>query len=405
MSDRPFDLVLFGATGFTGKVAARWLAENAPAGLTWTLAARREGALRELAAEVGLGREVIVADSKDAASIDAMVSQARCVLSTAGPFMDYSAPVVEACVRHQTHYVDITGEVPWVRDLIEAHHDSARESGTCILPMCGYDSVPSDLGAWFCAREVRERLDQATRSVTAVFSMRRGGLNGGTLATGLLLQERYPARDLVDPFLLTPGKTTREAWTAHADPRGPVFDTHRQRWTIPHIMGPANTRVVRRSAYLFEQDGAGYGPDFRYQEYADVKGGSRIRAHAISGAMGGAFMALQSSVGRRVLKKLGPSPGEGPSEEAMEQGSFRVVYRAEAEDGQALVAELHSPGDAGNISTIRFACCAAMTLLFDEDEIGLGPGRGGVLTPAYALGEPYLARLRNHGMSLDVQGS
>lgn len=402
MSDRPFDLVVFGATGFTGRLAAHWLAEHAPGGLRWTLAARRAPALKAIAEEVGLDDEGIVADSTDRDSIDAMVRQTRCVLSMAGPFADYSDPVVAACVEHDTHYVDITGEAPWVRDLIEQHHERAREQGTRIVPMAGFDSVPSDLGTWFCVQQVRERFHDPTRSVTATFALRGGGLNGGTLASALRLAERYPAKDLADPFLLTPGRTSREQWTAHADPRGPVFDTHRQRWTMPHVMGSINSRVVRRSAWLFQEADAPYGPDFHYHEYADVGGGRRWRASLLTLGLGLGFKMLRSRTGRRVAARLGPDPGEGPSEQAMQEGSFRVTYRAESVGGRALTAKMESPGDAGNVSTVRFACCAAMTLLFDAEEIGLGPGTGGVLTPAFALGEAYLTRLRSHGVSLEV---
>jgi len=403
MSDRPFDLVVFGATGFTGQQAARWLARNAPGGLRWTLAARREHALREVAREVGLEADLIVADSTDAESIDAMVAQTRCVASFAGPFFRYSAPVVEACVRHDTHYVDITGETPWVRDLIQAYHDTAREQGTRIVPMCGFDSVPSDLGAWFTVRALREATGQAARSVQAAFSMRGGGLNGGTLATLLTLGQAYPRRDLADPFLLNPGSTDRERWKEHADPRGPVFDPQRQRWMMPFVMGPMNTRVVRRSAYLYEQDGDAYGPDFHYQEYLDVKGGSRTRARLQTAALGAAFGLSQTRVGRKLFGVVGPSPGEGPSEEAMDKGSFRVHYHGIGEEGGQIRTRMDSPGDAGNRSTVRFACCAALTLLFDAQEIGLEPGRGGVLTPAYALGEPFLNRLRADGVRLEVE--
>ena len=269
-------------------------------------------------------------------SIDAMVAKTRCIASFAGPFFKYSDPVVEACVRHGAHYVDITGETPWVRDLIERHHETARTEGTRIVPMCGFDSVPSDLGAWFAARELRARHDQGARSVTAAFSMRQGGLNGGTLATMLSLPEQYPARDLADPFLLTPGKTTRERWSEHADPRGPVYDPARGRWMMPFFMGPMNTRVVRRSAYLYGEAGAPYGDDFHYQEYLDVPGGSRMQARLRTGVIGLAFGLAQNRLGRRILKRLGPDPGDGPSEEKMQGGSFRVLYQAVGEDGVAL---------------------------------------------------------------------
>lgn len=399
MTQHDFDLVVYGATGFTGRQCAQWLAEHASGALRWTIAGRRREALEALAQDLGLEEPPIVADSTDPDSVDAMVAATRCVLTTAGPFSKYGTPVVEACVRHKTHYTDITGESPWVRSLIDDHHEQASADGTRIVPMCGFDSVPSDLGAWFVARQIQERFDQPTRRVMAAFAVRGGGLNGGTLASALELPQRYPLRQLADPFLLVPGKTTKEQWEAHGDPRAPVHDPERDRWMMPFFMGPVNTRVVRRSAWLFEQDSAGYGPEFGYQEYLDVKGGSKFRAWASNAAMGGAVALLTQGVGRSLAKVLGPKPGQGPSEADMDRGSFKVRYHGTAADGRTLTAEMRSPGDAGNRSTVRFVCCAALTLL---DEPGPIPGQGGVLTPAYALGEPFLARLREHGVELSV---
>jgi short subunit dehydrogenase-like uncharacterized protein len=403
VSDRPFDIVVYGATGFTGRQAARYLAEHAPEGLRWTIAGRRAEALEQLAGELGLEAAPIVADSTDEDSVDAMVGQARVLLTTAGPFARYGTPVVAACVHHKTHYVDITGESPWVARMAERFHDTAREDGTAIVPFCGFDSVPSDLGTWFTARALQERTEGDVGRVTAAFAVYGGGLNGGTLASMLHLAEQFPARDLADPFLLVPGRTTREQWAAHADPRRPVYDPQRERWMMPFFMGPVNTRVVRRSAWLLQERGEGYGPDFAYQEFLDVKKGSRTRAWGATLALGAGLSLVQQKLGRKLLEAVGPSPGEGPSDASMDRGGFRVIYRAEAADGATtLTARMECEGDAGNRSTVRFLAEAALTLAVDTTALDLGPGKGGVLTPAVALGGPYLERLRARGVRMAV---
>lgn len=400
MSDRPFDIVAYGATGFTGRQVAAWLAEHAPEGVRWTIAGRRADALADVAREVGLEAEPIVADSSDQASVDAMAARTRVVITTAGPFARYGTPVVQACVRNKTHYCDITGESPWVAGLIEQFHEQAQKDGTRIVPFCGFDSVPSDLGTWFVVRALQDRSDSPVTSVRAAFKIHGGGLNGGTLASALNLMEHFEPKQLADPFLLTPGRTPREVWSANADPRGPVHDPHRDRWMMPFFMGPVNTRVVRRSAWLFGERGAPYGEAFTYQEYMDVSRGSRFVARRNTLAMGAAMAAASHPWGRSLLRRVGPSPGQGPSAEAMDKGGFRVHYRGENLAGEAVVAEMRSPGDAGNRSTVRFLCNAALTLALDGENLGFAPGNGGVLSPAVALGASYLGRLREYGVQL-----
>lgn len=402
MSERPFDLVIYGATGFTGRQCAAYLAEHAPPDLRWTIAGRRVDALQELASSLGLQAEPLVADSASPQTVDHLASQTRVLLTTTGPYSKYGSPVVRACVENGTHYADITGESPWVAEMIQAHHERAREQGTRIVSFCGFDSVPSDLGARFMVEAVRERFDQPTRRVQAAFAMHRGGLNGGTLASGIELAERYPARELADPFLLSPGRTSRERWSAHADPRRPVYDPVRERWMAPFIMGPVNTRVVRRTASLLQGTPSDYGPDFAYQEYVDVRAGSRLRATSTTAVMGLAATALRSRLGRAVLAKVGPKPGEGPSEEARTEGSFRVHYLAEALDGRVLRGFMKSPGDPGNVSTVRFCCESALALALDQQALGFGPGSGGVLPPAIALWPTLLDRLRARGVQLEI---
>ena len=180
--NRPFDVILYGATGFVGRQTARYFAEHAP-GVRWAVAGRSANKLKALAARFAQANPgIVVADADDAEALDALAARARVVLSTAGPFARYGSELVAACVRHGTHYVDITGETPWIRRMIDLHHIAAVKNGARIVPACGFDSVPSDLGGWLVANALREQHGEACASVKACFSM-RGGLNGGTAAS------------------------------------------------------------------------------------------------------------------------------------------------------------------------------------------------------------------------------
>ncbi len=270
---RAYDVVLYGATGFVGRQTVAYFAAHAPRGLRWALAGRsaeRLERVREACGPGAAGAGIVVADALDAGALDALAARTRVVASTAGPFALYGDGLVDACVAHRTHYVDITGETPWVRRLIDRHHARAAADATRIVPCCGFDSVPSDLGAWLVASAIRSRFGEPCVEVRASFSM-RGGVNGGTLASALNLMDAGDAGRLADPFLLNPPGTAPRGGARHADPTLPVHDPDFDAWLGPFVMGPVNTRVVRRSAALLAQgDAPAYDRDFRYQEYQRV---------------------------------------------------------------------------------------------------------------------------------------
>lgn len=410
MAERDFDVVLYGASGFTGRQTVAYIAAaTRPGELRWAIAGRNRDKLESVRTTLGeRGRdiEVIVADAGDQSALDSLAGRTRVVLTTAGPYALYGSGLVEACVRQRTHYVDITGETVWVRDMIDRHHSRAEADGTRIIPFCGFDSVPSDLGAYLMARHLQRASSECGR-VTAWYQM-RGGLNGGTMATAFNLYDSGQSRRAADLFLLNPATTTakKEDIAANDDPTGPCFDRGAGFWGAPFVMGPINTRVVRRSAALFDRWNAGYGPDFTYQEYTKFSGiGGMVGASLLS--VGSAvFRALMQSPLRRQLKKLAPKPGEGPSEKTMNEGWFRCELLATAVNGQntrpvrGLIA---GQGDPGNRSTVRFLCESALALALEPERLPGGPLRGGVLTPATALGDLLIDRLRRSGMTLEVK--
>lgn len=403
-ASRRWDLVLYGASGFVGRQTAAYLARHG-AGLRWAVAGRNEGKLREVLAALGSAAAeagVIVADAHDAAALDALAADARVVLSSAGPYALYGSELVAACVHRRTHYVDITGETPWVREMIDRHHESAEREGTCIVPGCGFDSVPSDLGTWLMTRAMLERHGSACVDVKASFSM-KGGVNGGTVASLLnnLASGRTDA--FLQPFLLNPAGTAPEDTAPHADPYAPHRDDDFGAWLGPFVMGPINTRVVRRSAALARAGGdSGYAAGLRYQEYQHYGDGAAA-AMAAAGMSSLAVTgqgALALAPMRWLLSKVTPAPGEGPSERAMDEGWFRCRLVARDAAGHVLRGEIADRGDPGNRATTKFVCESALALLHDADDL---PPGGGLLTPATAFGDVLVRRLREAGTTLTVE--
>jgi len=400
MTRRTHDIVLLGVTGFTGRQVAAWFARHVPRSeVCWALAARSRPRLE--AVREALGPEfrdvpLLTVDTLDGAAVDAMVRSTRVVLTTVGPYARFGDLVVDACVEHGTDYVDITGETPWVRRLIERHHERAAADGTRIVPFCGFDSVPSDLGAWMVVRHLRESHGQETREVRAAFRA-KGGFNGGTLASALNLLAAERPRDLADPFTLNPpdrrpGPATgrsQDPVRAFVDPDlGPV---------APFFMGPVNTRVVRRSDALLCARGQAHGDEFSYQEYMSVNG--RLMGLGVVLGMA-AFAALgRFAAIRSVLAWFGPAPGEGPSEAQMDGGWFSLRLVGLGSDGAKVAGRVRGTGDPGNRCTVQMLCTCALLLVEDRERI---PGAGGVLTPSVAFGESLISRLREQGMTWEV---
>lgn len=389
------DLIVYGATGFTGRQAAHYLAHAcARHDLRLAIAGRRPSKLEALAAELPGQVDIIVADSARTETVDAMVRQGRVVVSTAGPFALYGSPVVEACVQHGVDYVDITGETPWVRDLIDRYHDEASARGVRIIPMCGFDSVPSDLGAFLLSEHIQTVLHERCTAIHASFRM-QGGLNGGTLASLLNLLEGGDRDRLYDPFLLNPPGTRAPAEPPPPDLVKVTREDGLRGWRAPFAMAPINTRVVRRSQALRSADDPA---PFAYSE------SMRMR-HWLSAMGFHVGLAVFEQLSRwpsfrGLLKRFGPGPGEGPSEEAMQRGHTEVVFIGTTAGGKTVLARFEAPGDPGNRVTIRLLGEAALALRLQSEAL---PGSGGVLTPSTGLGMVLVERLRAAGMTLRVE--
>jgi short subunit dehydrogenase-like uncharacterized protein len=325
------------------------------------------------------------------------------LLNTAGPFALHGDALVEACVARRTHYADITGETVWVRSLIDRHHRRAERDGTRIVPFAGFDSVPSDLGVLLAVRHLQRALGAEPVEVNGYFRM-FGGFNGGTIASDVHRRESGGIEAGRDPFLLDPADGhSREEIERNRDPQDVRFDEAIGAWVGPFVMGPINTRVVRRSAALYAGWREGYGRQFRYQEY--TKYGAPL-AHAkaalVSGLMSGFDSAMSRPALRGLLKKVLPKPGAGPSEKTMANGWFVTELIAVDAGGRRARAEIAFRGDPGNRATLRLLCESGLCLAFDGGALPGGGARGGVLTPATALGEAPVPRLRAAGFRIEV---
>lgn len=411
---KTYDLVLFGATGFTGALVGEYLARRRVDGLRWALAgrdAKKLAAVRDrLAASDREARgaavvdpalaalPLLTADSRDPLTLRALCEQARVVCTTVGPYSLYGKDLAAACAAEGCHYCDLTGEVPFMRHLIDEHHDTARRTGARIVPGCGFDSIPSDLGVFMMHQAAQERGDRL-QAVRLFMGEMRGAFSGGTLATMVNLmeeaaQDRRVLRLMADPYALCPGGARGPDGR---DPMGLRYDKDLGRYTGPFLMASVNSRVVRRSNLL--QDCA-YGRDFRYQEQSSFRAGPRglWQGALMTAGLGAAFAVLRSPL-RRVVGRFLPQPGEGPSAEARQRGFFRARIIADLASGVRIYGLVEGKADPGYGETAKMLAEAALCLAQDPARPGF---EGGVLTPAAALGEHLLARLRAAGMTFSI---
>ena len=385
-NSRDIDVLVFGATGLTGRRVARRLAAEAKDDLRIGLCGRSPTKLELLGVELA-NTELVVADATDPISLLKAVRRAHVVASCAGPFSRLGTAVVDACVRSGTHYADITGETVWARSILERYDASAKEAGVALVPFCGFDSIPADLGVLRLVRSARERFDEGIGDVFGVYRL-RGGLNGGSLASILEIAGSTSPKQLADPFLLVPEvDAPPEMIEHHADPRATITEPGSGQTLVPFFMGPINRRVVMRSDYLLR-----YGSGLRYREYLSAGSLDPRLGTLLAWGQGMALRLLGTRLGRAAAERFGPSPGEGPSRQAIESGSCRLDLFAETESGRELQLRFEVDGDPGNRVTSLCLAQSALALRAGEHA-----GQAGVLTPAAALGERLLARLERTG--------
>ncbi len=388
--DKKFDIIVYGATGFTGSLCAKYLKENY-SGLHWAVAGRNKEKLSLLCKNIGANCQVFVADANDSLALDNITQKTKVVLSTAGPFHRYGSKLVASCVKNSTHYVDITGENFWVKQMISQHHQEAKRKRVRIVPSCGYDSIPSDLGCLFSATSFGKEID-----FIHSFHTWKGEPSGGTIETMFSSRKAGVNKGAFGRFALNPKNSVSSKQKELTTDRVSVEKNSTiGAWTGPFIMAMANTRVVRRGAALLEELGTGYGKDFVYKEHAYYPSAKTAYTATLFLGLAGLVIATPlSHLVRPFLRK----PGQGPNQEAMDRGFFKCKFVVKGKNGEQKVYESRGSGDPGYKVTSKLVCESAISLLEDPSSLPGGASWGGVLTPSSGMGAVLVGRLKKAGI-------
>lgn len=390
---KEFDIVIHGASGFTGRLVAEYMASHHPNGQAggprWALGGRNLDRLAAVRDQIGAPADtpLVVTDVADPASLAALMARTRLVLSTVGPYQLYGNELVAACAAAGVHYVDLCGEPAWMRLMIDAHQAQAQASGARIVFSCGFDSIPFDLGVYFLQQEFQRRHGHAASRVRGRVRKMKGTFSGGTAAS-LKATLAAAAQDprvldwLRSPFALTPG------FEGPRQPSGnkPMVDEALGQvggegiWVAPFVMAAINTKNVHRSNHLLASRDQGYGADFVYDEMLVTGPGAR-----------GEQIAQHVAADKSLGGEGGPKPGEGPSKEERESGHYDLLFLGEDGAGQRLKASVTGDRDPGYGSTSKMIAEAALCLLHDAVDLP-----GGIWTPAPAMGEALIRRLQAH---------
>ncbi len=394
MSAQEFDIVVYGATGFTGRLVAEHLLRSyGPKGdVRWAMAGRDVQKMKQISAAIGAPMDfpLIEANAADAGALDALAHRTKTVITTVGPYQRYGEGLLAACARAGTDYVDLCGEPNWMAAMIAKYDGTAKESGARIVFSCGFDSIPFDCGVWFLQQEMKQRFGQPAREVRARVRKMKGGISGGTAASMLATLEagrRNPSitQLMADPFALSPERLA---------PQPPldamVHDDDIPGWSAPFVMAAINTKNVHRTNALREHP---YGRDFTYSEMTFTgdgpKGQARARAALRQTQMQTALLSFAPA--RALLARFAlPKPGAGPSKEERESGAYEVLFVGKTADGSSLRASVAGDMDPGYGSTSKMISEAALCLSDTPRE----QTPGGIWTPAAAMGDALLDRLQ-----------
>ena len=388
MSEREFDLVVFGASGYTGKLVAEYI-QNEYGGdqsLKWALAGRNKDKLAGIKEDLNLESDLTIleVDSNDQESLDAMTSAAKCILTTVGPYQLYGSNLVESCAKNGTDYVDLTGEPGWMYEMINEHKEAAKKSGARIVFSCGFDSIPFDLGVYFVQQAVRDKFGKPAQHVRGRVKAMNGEFSGGTIASlgatmATLKEKPELIKVLSNPFSLTEGFEG----PTQLDDSKVLLDEKLNMWVAPFVMAPINTKNIHRSNALLGHE---YGEDFCYDEM--MIAGEGEEGKQIADAMTSANPMGGENV---------PQPGEGPSQESREQGNYDVQFFADIDEG-CIEARVTGDMDPGYGSTSKMITESAMCLIHDCNDLP-----GGIYTPAPAMGNKLIKRLiEKAGLTFDI---
>jgi short subunit dehydrogenase-like uncharacterized protein len=381
-----FDVVIYGSTGFTGRLVAEYIQSKYGNSddLSWAMAGRNLDKLESVRDEMGLpsSTPLIVADANDSASMREMVQQAKVIITTVGPYQLYGSELVGLCAQEGTDYVDLCGESVWMRHMIDAHEETAKNSGARIVFSCGFDSIPTDLGIFYLQQLAKEQTGEVCQSIQGRVRAMKGTFSGGTAASlqaSLAAAKEDPEtfKLAIDHYSCVPGFKGVE------QPNGDrvYYDEGLDSWVAPFIMAAINTRNVHRSNFLLDHE---YGADFTYDEMLLTGPGEK-----------GEAMANHVANDRSMAGPDAPKPGEGPSKEEREAGYYDILYLGKTADGQKLIVNVKGDRDPGYGSTSKMISESAICLIKDATDTP-----GGIWTTAPAMGNKLIKRLQaNAGLT------
>lgn len=400
---KEFDVIVWGASGFTGRLVAAYLYKQygVNGSLKWAMAGRNLQKLEEVRKAVADKTvPLVIADSDNEESLKELVLKTKVICTTVGPYVTYGSKLVAACVDYGAHYCDLSGEVQWMRTMIDKHHDQAKAKGVKIVHTCGFDSIPSDMGVYFTQREAQAQKGQRAKRIRMRVAGMRGGLSGGTYASlSKVLEQAFKDKSiykvLLNPYGLNPAD--QQEGDDRPDLKSVKYDRTSKNWIGPFIMAGINTKVVRRSNALMDYS---YGKDFRYDEATMSGTGFKGRIKGIMTALPLLMMtAKPGSILKRFANRILPKPGEGPTKEQRENGFYNLRFYATLENGSTVFVKVTGDKDPGYGSTSKMLGESAVCLAKDKL-----PEVSGVLTPAVAMGDALLDRLeKNAGLTFSFK--
>ena len=405
MANKTYDLVIYGATGFTGRLVAEYLLQRYGIGndLKWAIAGRSEGKLKSIRQLLGNQEiPILTADSHNAESLKKMASATKVVCTTVGPYAKHGSLLVETCVDEGVDYCDLTGEVQWIRRMVDAHHEKAKSNGVKITHCCGFDSIPSEMGVYFLQKKAKEQFGEYCQHIKLRVKAAKGGPSGGTIASLNNVLEEAKAdptifKLLENPYSLNP--SGERNGPDENDLSGAAYDKDFKAWIGPFIMAAINTRVVRRSHALLDYP---YGKDFQYDEATLCGAGisGKIKARVLAAAMGMMSNPNPNALLKNMVGRFLPDPGEGPSKKQRETGFYNLRLFGKLRNGESIMGKVTGDRDPGYGSTSKMLGESAVCLAKDRQQL---PKVSGVITPSVAMGDLLLERLQeNAGLTFSV---
>lgn len=410
-TERPYALILYGATSFVGQITARYLARflsrQEHQDIKWAIAGRNADKLEKLQAQLiqenDIKIDIVLADSNDAAGLDKLTAQTKVIISTVGPYLKYGEPLIKSCVENGTDYVDLTGEAIFIKDMLDKYQDKAQQSGARIVNSCGFDSIPSDLGVYFTQQQSEAIFNAPCDTIHMRVKSAKGGLSGGTLASMATIfeeagQNKARRQQLTNPYLLN---TDNNAPSVRQDTiNKPQYDAEHGRWLAPFIMASINTRIVHRSNQLLSYE---YGREFKYDEAMWMQDGvkGQLISYGVSAGIMGFVTAMTFKRSREFLSNhVLTKAGDGPSQSEQDNGYFDVRFFGKTAHNDTMATKVTGNKDPGYGSTSQMLAQSALCLAQDIPKHDV---EGGFWTPASAMGETLIERLKNYaGITFEV---